>query len=148
MAAKDDDVQQADRAPAFSPAMRKTRVLYWLKEGLVAVAAATLFLGANSTGKPGALFTNTPLPVWIAIVAIPCWLLGRLLREVWRSSSDEHEQRASDFGRNAAAGVFLAVAPAWWLAARSGLAPPPDAMALWILTILVSSAGWAWRRYN
>ncbi len=81
-------------------------------------------------------------------MAIPAWLLARVLRELWRSSSDEHEQRASDFGRNAALGVFLAVTPAWWVAARTGLAPQPDAMALWILAMVVSSIGWGWRRYN
>ncbi len=132
----------------IAPATRKANRLYWLKEGLGAVAALALIGGAFSTGSPAALVSNTPLPVWIAIVAIPTWLLARALREVWRSSSDEHEQRASDFGRNAALGVFLAVAPAWWVAARTGLAPQPDAMALWILTMLVSSVGWAWRRYN
>jgi asparagine N-glycosylation enzyme membrane subunit Stt3 len=131
-----------------SPSTRKSRKLFWAKELLGAAAILTLAVGALSTGQPSAIILHGPLPVWVAAVAIPSWLLARALREVWRSSSDEHERRASDFGRNAAAGVFLAVTPAWWVAARAGLAPHPDAMALWILILLVSSIGWAWRRYN
>ena len=131
-----------------SPTTRRTNKLYWLKELLVAVAMLALIFGAYSKDHPFSVASNGPIPMWIAVVAIPCWLLARVLREWWRSSADEHERRASDFGRNAAAGVFLAVTPAWWVAARAGLAPQPDAMALWILAMLVSSVGWTWRRYN
>ena len=131
-----------------SPNTHKTNKLYWLKELLAAVALLALIVGAFSTDHPFAVASNSPVPLWIAMVAIPCWLLARALREWWRSSADEHERRASDFGRNAAAGVFLAVTPAWWVAARAGLLPQPDAMVLWIITMVVSSIGWSWRRYN
>ena len=131
-----------------APSMRRTNALYWLKEGLAGVAMLVVVLGVGARGHPAALFSNGPIPMWIAIVAVPSWLLARVLREGWRNSSDEHERRASDFGRNAAAGVFLAVTPAWWIAARAGLAPQPDAMVLWIITMAVSSFGWSWRRYN
>ena len=105
-----------------------------------------LFGGAFSKDHPMDAFSNSPLPLWIAIVAIPSWLLARVIREGWRNSADEHERRASDFGRNAAAGMFFAVTPAWWIAARAGLMPQPDAMVLWMLTMLVSTIGWSWRR--
>ena len=131
-----------------SPATHRANKLFGLKELLGALAMLALFFGAFSKDQPFAIFSNSPVPLWIAMVAIPSWLLARALREWWRSSADEHERRASDFGRNAAAGVFLAVTPAWWVAARAGLLPQPDAMALWILTMVVSSIGWSWRRYH
>ena len=131
-----------------SPATRRSNRYYWLKELLGALAMLALFLGAFSKEQPFAIVSNSPVPAWIAVVAITSWLLARVLREWWRSSADEHERRASDFGRNAAAGVFLAVTPAWWVAARAGLAPQPDAMALWILTMVASTIGWSWRRYH
>ena len=131
-----------------SPATRRTHRLYWLKELLAALAMLALIFGAYSKGHPFAILSNSPVPLWIAVVAIPSWLLARVLREWWRSTADEHERRASDFGRNAAAGFFLAAAPAWWVAARAGLLPQPDAMALWIMTMVVSTIGWSWRRYS
>ena len=131
-----------------APATRRTKKLYWLKELLVAVAMLVVIFGAHSKGHPFSVVSNGPIPQWIAMVAVPCWLLARMIREFWRSSADEHERRASDFGRNAAAGVFLAVTPAWWVAARAGLTPQPDAMVLWLLAMFVSSIGWSWRRYN
>ena len=83
-----------------------------------------------------------------AVVAIASWLLARLIREWWGSSADEHEQRVSDFGRRVGAGAFLAVTPAWWVAWRAGLAPQPDVMVVWLLTWMVTSAAWSWRRFN
>jgi hypothetical protein len=136
------------RGGPVSPATRRTNKLYWIKETLGGVAILALFLGGLDAHRPFAVFSNGPLPLWIAVVAIPSWLVARLIREAWRNSADEHERRASDFGRNAATGVFLAVTPAWWVAARAGLAPQPDAMILWILTMVVSTIGWSWRRSN
>jgi hypothetical protein len=134
------------RGGPVSPATRRTGKLYWAKELLGLVAILALVFGAFHVDQPFAAFSNSALPVWIALVVIPCWLAARLIREGWRNSADEHERHASDFGRNAATGAFLAVTPAWWIAARAGLAPQPDAMVLWILTMLVSSIGWVWRR--
>ena len=131
-----------------SPATRRARGLYWAKELLAGVAILAVCFGAISKDQPFAPFSNSPVPLWLALVAIPCWLLARLIREGWRNSADEHERRASDFGRNAAAGVFLAVTPAWWVAARAGLLPQPDAMLLWIGAMVVSTIGWSWRRYS
>ncbi len=102
-----------------------------------ALAMAALVIGAFRKDQPFGLFSNGPVPVWAALVAIVSWLLARGLREWWRASSDEHEQHASDVGRNAAAGVFFALTPAWWVAARAGLAPQPDAMVLWMITMVI-----------
>jgi hypothetical protein len=131
-----------------SPATRRSNKLYVLKEGLAGVATLVLIFGAFSFQHPMAAFSNSRITPWVAVVAGLSWLVARVLREWWRNSSDEHEQRASDTGRNAAAGVFFAVTPAWWLGWRAGFLPQPDAMVLWMLAMLVSTFGWSWRRYN
>ena len=109
---------------------------------------AVLFLGTFSKDRPLAIFSNSPVPLWIAIVVIASWLLARVLRELWGESADEHERHALDFGRRIGAGVFFAITPAWWVAARAGLAPQPDAMILWVVIQIVVTFAWSWRRYR
>lgn len=94
------------------------------------------------------IFSNSAVSPAVAIVATTAWLLA------WRSagggyfSADEHEREAYDIGSVAAAGFFSAMAPVWWGAARAALAPPPDAMVLWLATIGIMTLGWFWRRYR
>jgi hypothetical protein len=131
-----------------SPATRKANALYGLKELGAAVAVLVLVVGSFSTAHPYAVISNSPIPLWVAIVAISTWLLARFLREWWGGSADEHERAALDFGRRVGCGVFFAVTPAWWVAARAGLMPQPDAMILWLVIQVVVTAAWTWRRYN
>ena len=66
----------------------------------------------------------------------------------WYISADEHERRAIDFGFLVGGGLFVTVTPAWWIAARAGLLPRPDAMILWVMTGVVMTLGWFWHRYR
>jgi hypothetical protein len=126
-----------------SPATRRANKLFGLKELLALLAVLVLLYGVHDPGK---VFSNSPLSPGIAIVAIASWLLARLIREYWHYRTDEHEERAIDFGRRIGAGVFLAVTPAWWVAARADLLPQPNAMILWLVTMFVTSVGWSWHR--
>jgi hypothetical protein len=134
------------KSEPVSPATRRANKLFGLKELLGVLAMLALFVGASSKDHPFAGFSNSPVPLWIAIVAIASWLLARGLRELWGGSTDEHEQRSLDFGRRVAAGLFFAITPAWWVAARAGLAPQPDVMILWLVTNITASIAWTWRR--
>ncbi len=83
---------------------------------------------------PFAFFSNSPVPVWIAIFAIGSWLLGQAINKWWwYFSADEHERKADDLGNLAGWALFMVVTPAWWVAARAGLLPQPNAMLLWLL---------------
>jgi hypothetical protein len=132
--------------PSHEPVSRATRranKLFGLKELLALAAVLAVLYGAHDPRK---LFSNSPLSPGIAIIAIASWLLARLIREYWHYNTDEHEERAIDFGRRVGAGLFLAVTPAWWVAARASLLPQPNAMILWLVTMLVTSFGWSWHR--
>jgi hypothetical protein len=135
-----------DRSEPVSPATQRTNRLFtW--SGLVAVPGTlVLVLSTSSKEHPFGLFSNSPVAVWIALFAIAGWLLGMAIGWWWYFSADEHERDAYDIASVAGAGFFTVVAPVWWVAARAGLAPPPDAMILWLVTMGVITIGWVWRR--
>lgn len=130
----------------MSPSTRRTNTLFGLS-GLVCVPGVlTLALSASSRDNPFGLFSNSPVAPWIALFAIAGWLLSMAIGWWWYFSADEHEREAYDFGSIAGAGLFTALAPAWWVAARAGLVPQPDAMILWVITVAAITIGWVWRR--
>jgi hypothetical protein len=130
----------------ISPATRKTNILFYVS-GLVAVPGA-LALGIGSRQSPGGFFSNSTIPLGIAIFAITSWLLALAISWWWYYSADEHERKAYDFGSLLGHGLFITVTPAWWVAARAGLLPQPDAMVLWCITMGVIGIGWFWHRYR
>ena len=135
-------------AGPISPTTRKTNILFYVS-GLVSVPGAlALFYGAFSRENPRAFFSNSPISVGIAVVAITSWLLSLAIAWWWYYSADEHERKAYDFGSLFGHGLFITVTPAWWVAARAGLLPAPDAMALWCVTMAVITVGWFWHRYR
>ena len=108
-----------------SPATQKANRLFGLKELLGLAAVLALVCGARDPIKA---FSNSPLSPGVAIFAIAAWLLARALLVL------------------VGAGLFLAVTPAWWVAARGGLLPQPNVMILWAVTMLATSFGWSWYR--
>lgn len=139
---------RAGTSEPISPRTRKTNALFALS-GLVAVPG-TLALAFGTFGEEGpfALFSNSPVSPAIAVAAIAGWLLSMLIGWWWHFSADEHERQANAFGAMSGAGLFAAVTPAWWVAARGGLLPQPDAMILWCAVMAVWAIGWFWRRYR
>ena len=132
----------------ISPKTRKTNRLFALS-GLVAVPGGlALAFGAFSRDNPYGLFSNSAISPGIAIFAIATWLLSLAIAWWWYYSADEHERRANDFGFLVGGGLFMAVTPAWWVAARAGMLPQPDAMILWVVTMVVMTLGWFWHRYR
>jgi hypothetical protein len=130
----------------LSPATRRTNRLFtW--SGVLSVPAAVLLI-YGSRGHPSGVFSNSPVAPGIAIAAIAFWLVAMALAWWWYASTDEHDRQAYDFGNLVGGGVFITVTPAWWVAARAGLLPQPDAMVLWFVTIIVLQFGWFWRRYR
>ena len=122
-------------AGPISPTTRKTNTLFYVS-GLVAVpGSVALHFGAVSRGNPYGFFSNSPISLGIAIVAITSWLLALAIAWWWYYSADEHERKAYDFGSLFGHGLFITVTPAWWVAARAGLLPQPDAMVLWCVTM-------------
>jgi hypothetical protein len=132
----------------ISPTTRKTNTLFHLS-GLVAVPGGlALVFGAFSRDNPYGLFSNSAISPGIAIFAITSWLLSMAIAWWWYYSADEHERKAYDFGSLFGHGLFITVTPAWWVAARAGLLPKPDAMVLWCVTMGVITIVWFWHRYR
>ena len=140
-----------------SRATRRARRLLWLSTLVVALGALALIPGTHpvdgkdvpfgvfSNGKEP--FSNGPISPGIAIFAIAAWLLGQAINKGWwYVSADEHERRADDVGNLVAWALFMTVTPAWWVAARAGLLPQPNAMVLWLVTVWVAAIGYFWRR--
>lgn len=136
------------RREPMSPSTRRTNNLFAIS-GLVAVPGTlALAFSTMSRDDPTGLFSNSPVSLWIALFAIAGWLLGMAIGWWWYFSADEHERDAYDFGSVVGAGLFTVLTPAWWVAARAGLVPRPDAMILWLITMIVITIGWFWHRYR
>jgi hypothetical protein len=105
-----------------------------------------LVFGDTAGSDPAGALSNSPIPVGIAGVAIGSWLVSNAISWWWYFSADEHERRANDVAFLAAGGLFFAAAPVWWVAARAGIAPQPDAMLLWLACSVVMIAVWLWHR--
>ncbi len=130
----------------MSPSTRKTNALFGLS-GLVATASClALIFSSWSKGNPFGPFSDSPVALWVALFVIASWLLSWAIAWLWYFSADEHEQRASDVGLMIGGLLFAVVTPAWWVAARAGLMPQPNAMLLWLVVNVVWSIGWLWRR--
>ena len=89
---------------------------------ICAAGSVVLYFGTFSKEHPAAFFSNSPVPLRIAIFAIASWLLGQVINKWWwYFSTDEHEQKADDLGNLTGWALFFTVTPAWWVAARAGL---------------------------
>lgn len=135
----------ARRGPV-SPSTRRTNTLFGLSGLAVMAACMAVIVSTWSKDDPTAFLSNSAIPLWIAVFAIAAWLLSWAIAWLWYFSADEHEQRASDVGLLIGGLLFAVVTPAWWVAARAGLLPQPNAMILWFVVNVVWTIGWFWRR--
>jgi hypothetical protein len=134
------------RDEPLSPATRRTNGLFALSGLLAVPGALALFLATTRPDNPFGIFSNSPITPWIAIAASASWIVSMAVGWWWYFSADEHERDAYDLGSVVGAGFFTVAAPLWWVLSRAGLLPPPDAMILWLLTVVVLSLAWLWRR--
>lgn len=131
----------------LSPATRRTNLLFGLSGAISMLALVAVAFGvAGSDGRDPVWSNSQNLSPVLAIVAIVIWLLSIALAWWWYYSADEHERKANDVGFLFGGGVFMAVTPIWWVASRAGLLPPPDAMILWFIFVLLMGIGWGWYR--
>lgn len=129
-----------------APSTRRTNRLLSLSCVVAILAVFALAIGTRGNAANEIWSNSLNVSPLVAIVAIAVWLLGMALSWWWYCSADEHDRRANDVGFLAGGGLFIAVTPAWWLAARAGLVPPPDAMVLWFATVIVLGTAYFWHR--
>jgi xanthosine utilization system XapX-like protein len=131
----------------LSPSTRKARNLLALSGMVCGAGSVALYFGAFSKDRPSAFFSNSPVPLRIAIFAIASWLLGQAINKWWwYFSADEHQRKADDVCNLVSWALFFTVTPAWWVAARAGLLPQPNAMLLWVVAVGAGAIGYFWRR--
>lgn len=150
----------------LSPATRRTQKLYKLTQLVGALTALAVIYGtqsdvgknipqdlpfgvfSNGMGDPLGILSNRPISLSLALFAITSWVVAMAIGLRRYLSADEHERQANDFGKLVAFRLFYALTPAWWVAARAGLLPQPNAMFLWLIALLVAAIGAFWRRYR
>jgi xanthosine utilization system XapX-like protein len=131
----------------LSPSTQKARNLLALSGMVCGAGSVALYFGAFSKDRPSAFFSNSPVPLRIAIFAIASWLLGQAINKWWwYFSADEHQRKADDVCNLVSWALFFTVTPAWWVAARAGLLPQPNAMLLWVVAVGAGAIGYFWRR--
>jgi hypothetical protein len=132
----------------LSPSTRKAKNLLGLSGIVCGAGALALFFGAFSKDYPSAFFSNSPVPLRIGIFVIASWLLGQAINKWWwYFSADEHQRKADDVCNLVSWALFFTVTPAWWVAARAGLLPQPNAMLLWVAAVGAGAIGYFWRYF-
>ncbi len=133
----------------ISPKTRKARNLLLASGALGGLIGGVLAISVLNMEDPFALFSNGPMSPAVVVPVLAVWLLVVPAISVqWHRSVDEHEAEAYNFGGLAGLYLYAFLAPAWWLAARGGLVPAPDTMAIYLIVMGVWCIGWFWRRYR
>jgi hypothetical protein len=76
---------------------------------------------------------------FIAAIAVIAWLAHGLL--------DEHEVSASMYGQAAACAIVVVAYPVWFLLWKGGLAHEPSHAGIYLTLLLVSWAGYAYKKF-
>lgn len=116
------------------------------------IGAATAMAVLNQEPAAGAAHPSlltAPLPAWLAIAVALAWgVVLPILCWRWHQVIDEHERDAYREGAVAGFYVMGVGAPVWWFLWRGGMAPAVDPLWLYVATIAVGGAVWAWRKYS
>jgi hypothetical protein len=134
--------------------MSPRRKRYWTALGLAGLFGGILGAWMQFAERDGpaagvALLSNSPLTPAFAVGASAVWVAGMIVSLIlYHRAVDDHEERAYLWAGTAAWYAFTLAAPAWWVLARADLAPPPDAMLLFLGALAVNLAVWLWLKYR
>ena len=141
-------------APKARRPMSPRRRKYWIALGLAGVLGGIIggWLGADQPDGPAAglvLLGNSPLSVNFAIGASILWLAGMAVcMIIYHRAIDDHEERAWLWACTAGWYTFMFAAPVWWVLHRASLAPPADAMLIFLGSLAVNGVVWLWLKYR
>ena len=126
---------------------RRNRVVLVVCGALGGIIGMVLSLAGTT---PMGAFSNEPIAPWLAAaLAFPIGVLLPLLCIYWhRSVADEQEAAAYNKGALIGLYFYLIGAPTWWLLWRGGLAPAPDGILIYFVTISVTGVIWLWAKYR
>lgn len=152
MAIKDMTMTDAN-TPATRRPMSPRRRRYWMSMGFAA-AIGGLIGGWMVIDQPEGrsaieLAGSGPLSASFAIGASIFWTLGLAISMVfYHRSIDDHEERAWLWAGTAGWYAVMFPAPVWWVLHRAGLAPPADAMLLFLLSMVANAIVYLWLKFR
>lgn len=129
------------------------RKRYRLALGLAAVVGGIVGgwqVADQPVGRSGAeLAFNGSLSPTFAIGASLLWTVGLAIAMlIYHRAVDDHEERAWLWASTAGWYAVIFPAPVWWVLHRASLAPPVDAMALFILSMVANGIVWLWLKFR
>lgn len=121
--------------------------LYWASifgaGTLGMVSAITLQAGG------GDLTSNAALSPTVAVALSALWVVGLALSLIaYERTIDDHERQAYHLGALWGFYAFVIPCPAWWVLHRAGLAPPIDAMILFVASLVVNALVYFWFKFR
>ena len=134
--------------------MSPRRKRYWIALGMAGllggVLGAWMQMSQDDPSTIGlALISNAPVTPIFAIGGSIAWIVGMIASLlIYHRAVDDHEERAYLWAGTAAWYTLTLAAPTWWLLARAGLAPPADAMLLFLGALVVNALVWLWLKYR
>lgn len=137
--------RHADWWRHWSPRKR----LYWtslLLSGGLGMAIAIIMQSGD--GVDGLLSYSALTPAF-AITLSMLWVLGLAVALFfYHHSVDDHERQAYHLGGLAGFYAFIIPCPVWWVLSRAELAPPVEAMPLFVLSLLVNAIAYLWFKFR
>jgi len=121
--------------------------LYWASifgAGLLGMVSAITLQASG-----GDLYSNAALTPTVAIALSALWVVGLAISlVVYHRSVDDHERQAYHLGALWGFYAFVFPCPAWWVLHRAGLAPPIDAMILFVASLVVNALVYLWFKFR
>lgn len=133
----------------LSPRRRR----YWSALGLSAIVGGVIGgwmqLDQAQSGGVIIFLGSGPLSAGFAIGASIFWVLGLIIGlAIYHRSIDDHEQRAWLWAGLVGWYAFIFPAPVWWVLHRAALAPPVDAMLLFLFSMVANAIVYLWLKFR
>ena len=144
-------MRDADKTPKRPMSPRRKR--YWIALGLAGVFGGVLgawmqIAQGSASTMDFAMLSNASLPPNFAIGASIIWVVGMIVSlTLYHRSVDDHEERAYLWAGTAAWYTITLAAPTWWVLHRASLAPAPDLMLVFAVSLVVNLLVWIWLKY-
>lgn len=140
------------RVGNFWSGWSRRKRLYWgclFAAVLIGALSAILTISGTDDLSIDPIFSSSALSPSIAITLALLWVVGlAILIPLYERVIDDHERQAYLRAGLASYYAFIIPTPAWWVLHRAGLAPPIDAMLLFVLAFLVNLVVYLWLKFR
>ena len=133
--------------------MSPRRKRYWFSLGFAAVIGGIIggWMTADQPHDRGAieLLSSGALTPASAVGASIVWSLGLAIAMIlYHRSIDDHEKHAWLWASTWGWYAFIFTTPVWWVPHRAALAPAPDAMLLFLLSMAANCVVYLWLKFR